>query len=409
MRMKHLLSNDFTAKKGWMASLLLGTVILTAAGCGLLPQSGANPAGEQPAVENQAGMAEGPSGEEAGRNGAAGPVKEQPRDINQMHLRDKDLLYENQDPDSVVTMYLTVSRGNDAENTNHSWEEINTYSAYDYEEMGVSRYQTAALLQVGDENGPLEGQVGYGEVVPNATVQIRGQTSSRSQQKNYKIELKKNKGTWRGQRTIALNKHQTDGMRFRNKLAYDLIGGIPQMMGLRTQFVHLYVCDNTGEKPGVFQDYGLYTQVEQLNKTAMKAHGLDSNGQLYKVNFFEFYRYEDAIRTEDDPGFNQKEFETYLEIKGNRDHSKLIQMLEDLNDYSISIDTILEDYFDRENLQYWLAFQILTGNIDTQSRNAYLYSPQNSQTWYLLDWDNDTCFKNMEYQVKNFLDKGSWQ
>ena len=45
-----------------------------------------------------------------------------------------------------------------------------------------------------------------------------------------------------------------------------------------------------------FADYGLYTQVEQLNKTGMKAHGLDSNGQLYKINSFEFYRYEDVIK-----------------------------------------------------------------------------------------------------------------
>ncbi len=88
-------------------------------------------------------------------------------------------------------------------------------------------------------------EVGYGEGVPNATVQIRGQTSSSNAQKNYKIELKKNKGTWSGQRIINLNKHMREGMRFRNKLAYDLIRGIPQMVGLRTQFVHLYVKDNT--------------------------------------------------------------------------------------------------------------------------------------------------------------------
>ncbi|MFR6580780.1 MAG: hypothetical protein ACLURP_01100 [Ruminococcus sp.] len=55
--------------------------------------------------------------------------------------------------------------------------------------------QAAALLQIGNENGPTEGMVGYGENIPNATVQIRGQTSSRNAQKNYKIELKKNKGT----------------------------------------------------------------------------------------------------------------------------------------------------------------------------------------------------------------------
>lgn len=329
-------------------------------------------------------------------------------DITQIHLRDKDLLYTKEDETSVVTMYLTVSRGNDAENTNHSWEEINTYSAYDYKDWGIPRYQVAGLLQVGDENGPLVGQVGYGETVPNATVQIRGQTSSRYAQKNYKIELKKNKGLWEGQRTIALNKHMAEGLRFRNKMAYDLIKGIPELMGLRTRFVHLYVKDTTSGK-NTFEDYGLYTQVEQLNKTALQAHGLQKNAQLYKVNFFEFYRYEDIIRTEDDPTFDKTKFEELLEIKGNTDHTKLIQMLDALNNYSIPISQILEKYFDEENLLYWMAFQILIGNSDTESRNFYLYSPLNSDTWYILTWDNDASFMDTENELRKFTDRGSWQ
>lgn len=56
----------------------------------------------------------------------------------------------------MTTMYLTVSRGNDAENTNHSWEEIKFYSVFDYEGNGGPRYQVAALLQVGDETALLQ-------------------------------------------------------------------------------------------------------------------------------------------------------------------------------------------------------------------------------------------------------------
>ena len=58
--------------------------------------------------------------------------KEKVANINDRHLRDKESLYAQKDPD-VITMYLTVRRGNTAENTNHSWREINQYSAYDYE------------------------------------------------------------------------------------------------------------------------------------------------------------------------------------------------------------------------------------------------------------------------------------
>lgn len=325
------------------------------------------------------------------------------------HLRDKDGIYDVYDDSGIVVMYLTVSRGNSSENTDHTWAEINTYSVYDYADMGVKRYQVMGLLQPGDDNGPKPGEVGYGEDAPNATVQVRGQTSSQNEQKNYKIELKRGKGKWRQQRTVAINKHMGEGMRFRNKMAYDLIKGIPQMVGLRTQFVHLWVKDETEESGGSFVDYGIYTQVEQLNKTALEAHGLDKNGHLYKVNEFDFQRYPDIIKKADDPTYNQADFEGMLEIKGDSDHSKLIEMLDALNDETKKIDDVLDEYFDTENLVYWMAFQLLTGNCDTQNRNCYLYSPLNSKVWYFLDWDNDGMLRKYELKVTGFSDYASWE
>ena len=373
--------------------LVLGVALAgLCAGCAVLP----------------GGDADSAASAEPAASGAADAAKA-PAQTGAVHLRDNPELYTVYDDSGVVTMYLTVSRGNDSENTNHSWAQINHYSVYDYEAMGVPRYQVNAVLQVGDENGPLPGELGYGVEAPNATVQIRGQTSSRYSQKNYKIKLKKNKGTWRGQRTIALNKHMGEGLRFRNKMANDLIRGIDQMMGLRTQFVHLYVKDLTESDSGVFEDYGLYTQVEQLNKTALKAHGLDSTGQLYKVNFFEFYRYEDSIKLTSDPTFDQSMFDYYLEVKGNSDHTKLIEMLDKLNDESQSMEELLQTYFDPENIAYWMAFQLLTGNADTQNRNMYLYSPQNSSTWYILNWDNDGMLRRKEREILHFTDSESWE
>ena len=348
--------------------------------------------------------------EEGSSNGAADVEKAQKTDISDVHLRDKDDLYTVYDDSGIVTMWLTVSRGNDAENTNHSWSEINTYSVYDYAAMGVKRYQVCALLQVVDDNGPSASEVGFGAQAPNATVQVRGQTSSRNAQKNYKIELKKGKGAWRSQRSIALNKHMGEGMRFRNKLAYDLIRGIDQMMGLRTQFVHLYVKDETGGAgDAAFEDYGVYTQVEQLNKSALKAHGLDENGHLYKVNSFDFQRYPDVIKLADDPTYNLSDFEGLLEVKGSSDHQKLIDMLDELNDENHDMEDILAKHFDVENLTYWLAFQMLTGNCDTQNRNCYLYSPLNSDVWYFLDWDNDGMLRKYEMQLTKFTDYQSWE
>lgn len=328
-------------------------------------------------------------------------------DINSLHLRDVDSLY-SAAPEDIVTMYLTVREGNASDGTNHTWQEVNTYSAYYYDELGIDRYKVAALLQVGDENGPVEGQLGYGQTIPNATVQIRGQTSSRNAQKNYKIKLIDNSDGWNGQRTIALNKHMGEGLRFRNKLAYDLMTEIPQMMSLRTQFVHLYVRDLTGDNPDEFVDYGLYTQVEQLNKTALRAHGLDRNGYLYKVNACEFYEYDD-LRLVSDPDYDEAAFSTILETKGKADHTKLLEMLHAVNDYTISNDELLERYFDSENIAYWMAFMILTGNVDTQNRNFYIYCPLNGNTWYIYPWDNDDMLTATEFEIRGYHSDTEWE
>ena len=52
-----------------------------------------------------------------------------------------------------------------------------------------------------------------------------------------------------------------------------------------------------------------------------------------------------------------------LEIKGDSTTPKLIEMLDALNDESQKIDDVLDTCFDTENLVYWLAFQILTGQL----------------------------------------------
>ncbi|HIZ60938.1 MAG TPA: exopolysaccharide Pel transporter PelG, partial [Candidatus Dorea faecipullorum] len=214
------------------------------------------------------------------------PVEKEELEESEETLQDNKAVYADDDETSVVTMYLTVSEGNAADHTNHTWTEINSLDNYYYEDNNLDRYNCEALLQIGDE-------FGNGETSPNATVQIRGQSSSRRDQKNYKIRIKDGMGEWRGQRTIALNKHVGDVYRFKNKLAYDLMKDIPQMMSARTQFVRLYVKDTTEGGNGTFTDYGLYTQVEQINKTYLKTHGLDNKGYLYKINFFEWYQYDE--------------------------------------------------------------------------------------------------------------------
>lgn len=329
--------------------------------------------------------------------------------VNDYKLVDDSRVYENDDETSVVTMYLTVRQGNAAESTNHTWAEINTFSKYYYEDNNLTQFAVEGILQIGDENGPVAGELGYGLDVPNSIVKIRGQTSTRSEQKNYKIELKDGKGTWREQRTINLNKHSGDGLRFRNKLAYDLMKNVPEMVSARTQFVHLYVKDETEGADSAFVDYGLFTQVEQLNRKYLSNHNLDKNGQLYKINSFEFYRYEDVIKLATDPTYDLKAFEQRVEVKGDTDHSKLISMLEELNDFSIPIEDTVEKWFDEDNVLYWIGFHIMMGNVDTGSRNYFLYSPLNVNKFYFISWDNDASLKRTENTLREWKEGGGWE
>ena len=320
-----------------------------------------------------------------------GVVKKAVPSIDDLPLKDNPALYENDIPDSIVYLYVTVRKGDSANNTDHTWQEVNDYVKWAgitplYNSVGKAE----VIVQFGDEKGPLPGEVGYGETLPNATIQIRGNSTTVKPQKSYKIELRSRAGKWRGQSTINLNKQFRDITRARNKLSFDLIKGLPNMATLRTQYVRLFVKDETTNPPEeTFVDYGLYTQVEQPNQAYLRNHLLDEDGQLYKATFFEFFRYPNEIRMATDPLYDEQAFSRILEIKGNQDHSKLIQMLEDVNNTGIPIEQTFEKYFDSENYFTWMAFNILVGNVDTQSQNFFLYSPRNGNKWYFLPWDYD--------------------
>ncbi len=328
---------------------------------------------------------------------------------NNLPITDNNAVYAQDDDLEVVTMYLTVQQGREVDGTNHTWQEVNQYSAYYYDTLEVERYMVEGILQIGDENGPIEGEYGYYAMSPNVTVSIRGQTSTNSEHKNYKISIMDGKGSYKNQKVINLNKHSGELLRYRNKLCFDLMEELPGMMSARTQFVHLYVRDLTQSDKAAFVDYGLYTQVEQINKTYLESHGLDKDGHLYKINLFEFYPYEDVIMLSSDADYDEKAFEEFIEIKGDADHAKLIRMLEELNDMTIPIEETFSKWFDEENVFSWLAFHILMGNKDTQSRNVFIYSPLNVDKWYFISWDNDGALFRTEYALAEKKNGLEWE
>ena len=202
-------------------------------------------------------------------------------------LREDKNVYNQDDPDSIVYFYVTVRYGSEAQGTNHTLDQVNNAVRFEDETHVDTEVYADALVQVGDETGPQPGMLGYGETESNATIRIRGNSSSLLPQKSYKLSLNDEAGLWRGQSNIALNKHAFDATRIRNKLYFDLAKNLSDVPSIRTQFVRLFVKDETSGSTQ-FVDYGLYTQAEVPTKKYLSNHGLDRAGYLYKAINFNF-------------------------------------------------------------------------------------------------------------------------
>ncbi|MCU6710802.1 exopolysaccharide Pel transporter PelG [Paenibacillus sp. J5C_2022] len=299
-------------------------------------------------------------------------------------LMEDKRLYERDEDGSLKTLYVTILPDKPGE------EPLDWYGLNRIPEDSDRKLDVIVQEGTSDSGAPVSGMFGYGTDKSNATITLRGNTAWTKPQKSYRIKLHDEAGLWLGQRTLNLNKHIDDLTRIRNKLSFDLFESIPNITSLRTQFIHMYVKDlSNGAANANYEDYGLYTHVEQPNKRFLKSHMLDPNGYLYKAKFFEFHRYEESIKPHDDPTYSREAFETKLEIKGREEHGKLIQMLNDVNDKSIPIEEVMEKHFDLDNFLTWTAATMLMDNMDTDAHNFYLYSPLNSDKWYFLPWDYD--------------------
>ena len=241
------------------------------------------------------------------------------------------------------------------------------------------------LLQEGNENGPLEGYFGYGLNEANAKLKIVGQKSNQPHLNSYKITLNDPTQPLHGNIVLNLNKNLTDSTRLKNKLAFDYYKKINNIVSARTQFVVLNVKDSDGNQR--FIDCGLYTNVEELDAFYLQNHGLDPEGVLYNVIFFEF---KEVADNRGEIGYDKENFENIIEVRANSDTDKLFKLLDNMDNKNLSNEGVFSAHFNKENYLSWLATNIIMGNLDAYASNLVIYSPKSSQTWYLLPWDNAT-------------------
>ncbi len=309
--------------------------------------------------------------------------------LNGLAIEDNQLLYDNEQDTDVDYVYVTILPTYDDNGAPILFDDLNKIRDYQVEAPRLN-----IVFETGDINGPNKNSVSYQADQSNATIALRGHSTRRALQKSYKIRLDEKTDPWHGQRTLNLNKHPWDATRILNALAFDLLEEIPNITSMQTKFVKLYVRDRSVSPDATdFVDYGYFTHIEQPNKTFLESHGLDKSGSLYKIELYEF-RKDMRLKSENSPDYDEAAFEQLIEIKEGNNHEKLLEMIDAVNDYSRSIDDVIDTYFQEDNYLTWLAFNILVGNYDARTQNYFLYSPSNASTWYLLAWDFDGAFGN---------------
>ncbi len=316
-------------------------------------------------------------------------------------------IYNQNDDDKISNIYVTVVPKADQK---FVFADLNKDNDYRDEFTPVVN----VILQDGDENGPQFGNFAFGINDSNGKMKVRGKSTRLSNPKSYKITLNDKLGLWNGQKVVNLNKHALDITKMRNKLAFDYFKNISNFASMRTKFVVLHIKDLSEQTANNgFVNYGLYTYIEEPDKQYLKNHGLDANGNLYKANFFEFVKnngyLNDVLVDVKNPAYNKDKFEQILEIKAGKDHKKLINMLDDVNDLRLDIDAVASKHFNVDNYLTWLAINIIMGNVDTSTQNFYLYCPSNSSTWYFLPWDYDGSMGFYNQTNRDAAELFSWQ
>lgn len=236
--------------------------------------------------------------------------------------------------------------------------------------------------------------------INNATLRQRGNSARQAPQKSFRIKLDDKDTLWRSERRLQLNKHPFDASRIKNKLSFDLIRTLPHFPSLRTQFVNLWIDDGAGPT-----DYGLFTHVEFAAGKYLDNRGLGENDNLYKIEFFEFSAGDLNFIKVDGAGapVDEKLFETRLEIENGDDHTNVFNMLSAMTDSGRSFDSILDQYFNRNNVLMWITANLLMHQTDAITQNFYLYNPQGSEKFYFLPWDYDGTFE-VESELTNSFD-----
>lgn len=312
--------------------------------------------------------------------------------VNGAPLEEDKSIYGEEPDNAIYDVYLSVFPTKDSSGKMLDFSAFGKHVSRDHTYNPVLNCN----IQIVNEDEKLDPLLNLDE--KNATIRVRGNSSRGDTYKSYKVKFNDESEGFLGQKNLNINKHSEDVTKIATKMETELLAGIDHIASYRTYFMRLWIRDTSLPKEQQkFEYYGLYTEIEQPNKTYLKARGLSSASSMYKARNFNFDLV-DVLKDVDDPEYNEEEFETVLSIREGENHKKLLEMLEAVNDETNNFEEVFYKYFNEDNYLTWLAFNLLMGNDDIINHNFIIYNPNNSKTWYFIPWDFDGTLHFGEYE-----------
>jgi len=180
------------------------------------------------------------------------------------------------------------------------------------------------------------------------------------------------------QEELNLNADYPDQTLLRSYVGYDLFArvGVPTP---HADFARLYMNDNY---------YGIFSQVEQVDKRFLHRMDIEIHGNLYKP----YYGNLCSLDYISDPEEREWWYRHYYPKKTNRlgGHEDIIAFIELINHTpEAQFPQAIVEVLDVNEWLDWYAVNILIGNFEMMEKNHYLYHDLSTDRWLVLPWDLD--------------------
>ncbi|MBL7828039.1 MAG: CotH kinase family protein [Saprospiraceae bacterium] len=226
---------------------------------------------------------------------------------------------------------------------------------------------------------------------PTSGVKYKGNSSynNPSKKKPFRIDFEEYIADQEldGMDKIVLNNAFKDPTFLREKLMLDFLND-HQIPAPRASFAKLYINNHY---------WGLYSVVEDVNKTFLKTHFDNKSGNLFKGDPRGTLVWKGA-----DPGLYQTDYELKTNETEN-DWSDLIHLLDVLNNTpNAQLPDSLSKYLNLDNwFSYWAAHNLFV-NLDSyvgSGHNYFLYHNKDTDKFEWISWDVNEAFGNFQMGI----------